>query len=82
MLINIVPIGNSKGIRIPKAILDQCDIENEVDLEVKNGKIIIEPIKRIPRNGWTESFIKMAKTGEDQLLFEDTIDLEMEDWEW
>ncbi|GAH76797.1 unnamed protein product, partial [marine sediment metagenome] len=46
MLINIVPIGNSKGIRIPKAILDQCDIENEVDLEVENGKIIIEPIKR------------------------------------
>ena len=82
MLINIVPIGNSKGIRIPKAILDQCDIENEVDLEVKNGKIIIEPIKRIPRNGWTESFIQMAKTGEDQLLFEDAIDLEMEDWEW
>ncbi len=82
MLINIVPIGNSKGIRIPKAILDQCDIENEVDLEVKNGKIIIEPIKRIPRNGWTESFIQMAKTGEDQLLFEETIDLEMEDWEW
>ncbi|MEE9307440.1 MAG: AbrB/MazE/SpoVT family DNA-binding domain-containing protein [Spirochaetia bacterium] len=82
MLINIVPIGNSKGIRIPKAILDQCDIENEVDLEVKNGKIIIEPIKRIPRNGWTESFIQMAKTGEDQLLFEDAIDLEMEAWEW
>ena len=82
MLINIVPIGNSKGIRIPKAILDQCDIENEVDLEVENGKIIIEPIKRIPRNGWTESLIQMAETGEDQLLFEDTIDLEMEDWEW
>ena len=82
MIINIVPIGNSKGIRIPKAILDQCDIENEVDLEVENGKIIIEPIKRIPRNGWTESLIQMAETGEDQLLFEDTIDLEMEDWEW
>jgi len=82
MLINIIPIGNSKGIRIPKAILDQCDIENEVDLEVENGKIIIEPIKRTPRNGWTESLIQMAKTGEDQLLFEDAIDLEMEDWEW
>ena len=82
MLINIVQIGNSKGIRIPKAILDQCDIENEVDLEVENGKIIIESIKRIPRNGWTESLIQMAETGEDQLLVEETIDLEMEDWEW
>ena len=82
MLINIVPIGNSKGIRIPKAILDQCDIENEVDLEVENGKIIIEPIKRIPRNGWTESLIQMAEIGEDHLLLEDTIDLEMENWEW
>ena len=82
MLINIVPIGNSKGIRIPKAILDQCDIENEVDLEVENGKIIIEPIKRIPRNGWAESLIKMAETGEDHLLLEDTIDIEMENWEW
>ena len=82
MLINIVPIGNSKGIRIPKAILDQCDIENEVDLEVENGKIIIEPIKRIPRNGWAESLIKMAETGEDHLLLEDTIDIEMENWKW
>ena len=82
MLINIVPIGNSKGIRIPKAILDQCNIENEVDLEVENGKIIIEPIKGIPRKGWTESLIQMAETGEDQLLLEDTIDIEMEDWEW
>ena len=82
MIINIVPIGNSKGIRIPKAILDQCDIENEVDLEVENGKIIIEPINKNPRKGWTESFTKMTETGEDQLLLEDTIDLEMEDWEW
>ena len=82
MIINIVPIGNSKGIRIPKAILDQCDIENEVDLEVENGKIIIEPINKIPRKGWTESFTKMTETGEDQLLLEDTIDLEMEDWQW
>ena len=82
MLINIVPIGNSKGIRIPKAILDQCDIKNEVDLEVENGKITIEPIKRIPRNGWTESLIKMTETGEDQLLLKDNIYLEMEDWEW
>ncbi len=82
MIINIVPIGNSKGIRIPKAILDQCGIENEVDLEVENGKIIIEPINKIPRKGWTESFTQMAETGEDHLLLEDTIDLEMEDWEW
>jgi len=82
MIINIVPIGNSRGIRIPKTILEQCDIENEVELEVENGKIIIEPIKRIPRKGWNESFSQMAKVKEDTLLVDDTIDLEMEDWEW
>ena len=82
MIVNIVPIGNSKGIRIPKAILEQCDIANEVEMEIKNGKIIIEPTKRIPRKGWIESFSQMKEAGEDQLLLEDTIDLEMVDWEW
>ena len=82
MIVNIVPIGNSKGVRIPKAILEQCKIENEVELEVNNGKIVIEPIKKTARKGWTESFRKMAENNEDDLLIDDAIDIEMVDWEW
>ena len=52
MLLDVVQIGNSKGIRIPKAILKQCQIEDQVDLEVEDGKIILEARKKTPRKGW------------------------------
>ena len=52
MQLDVVQIGNSKGIRIPKAILKQCQIEDQVDLEVEDGKIILEARKKTPRKGW------------------------------
>ena len=56
MLLSIVPIGNSKGIRIPKAILEQCNIRDQIELEVENGRIILEPVHDSPRQGWDEAF--------------------------
>ena len=82
MLLNIVQIGNSKGIRIPKAILEQCQIEDQVDLEVENGRIILEPKRKTPRQGWGRAFRDMASTEEDALLIDDSVDIEMDDWEW
>ena len=43
MKVNIVSIGNSKGIRIPKSILDQCNFNKEADLEVEHNKLVIKP---------------------------------------
>ncbi len=82
MKANIVPIGNSKGIRIPKTILAQCHIEKEVFLEVEDDNIIIKPIKKKPRENWEQYFKKMKEGKEDQLIIDDKIDLDMVGWEW
>ncbi|MFA7204606.1 MAG: AbrB/MazE/SpoVT family DNA-binding domain-containing protein [Candidatus Caldatribacteriota bacterium] len=78
----MIPIGNSKGIRIPKAILEQCNISEKVSLEIKGNSIIIKPIKNTPRKDWDKYFKMMQDKKEDKLILNDQIDLEMEDWEW
>ena len=45
MITTIIPIGNSRGIRIPKLLLDESGLDNEVELEVKKGEIRIVPAK-------------------------------------
>ncbi len=82
MKAKLISIGNSKGVRIPKAILRQCHIENQVELEVKKEGIVIKPIKTRPREGWDKAFKLMHERNEDVLLVDETIDMEMDDWEW
>ncbi len=82
MKTKLVSIGNSKGIRIPMAILKQFNIENEVDLEVKKQKIVIKPIKTKPREGWENAFRLMHERKDDVLLLDETIDSAIENWEW
>ncbi|TGN13789.1 AbrB/MazE/SpoVT family DNA-binding domain-containing protein [Leptospira ilyithenensis] len=78
----VVKIGNSKGIRIPKTVLDACHIEDQVDLLVEKNKIIIIPFKVKPRGGWEAQFKEMALKNDDKLIIPDSIDLELRDWEW
>lgn len=82
MKVNIVPIGNSKGIRIPKTFLEQCRIKNEVLLEMDGENIVIKPLKKIARKGWDEHFKKMRDNKEDKMLIDDNMDIGMEGWEW
>ncbi len=79
----IVKIGNSQGIRIPKPLLDQADIGEEVELEVKDGQLIIRQARN-PRFGWDDQFAEMARKGDDHLLDEDEIESKwgMDEWEW
>ncbi len=77
----IIKIGNSRGLRIPKAFLEQCKIKSTVNLTVKNHSLIITPYENI-REGLEESFKTMAEKKDDQLLDEDYIDLDTEGWEW
>ena len=82
MRASIVPIGNSKGIRIPKMLLQECHIGKEVDLEMKGESIVIKPVKKEPRKGWEQAFKRMHENMDDQLLIDDNIDLDMKSWEW
>jgi len=79
----IVRIGNSQGIRIPKLLLDQTDIGNEVELEVQDDRIVIRSSKS-SRYGWEAQFKNMAEQGDDYLL-DEVVQLtswDEEDWEW
>jgi antitoxin MazE len=67
MKAKVIRIGNSRGILIPKPILDQIGDVKEVDLEAGNGKILLRPAPT-PRSGWNEAFRKMVETGDDKLL--------------
>jgi antitoxin MazE len=84
MRARIVKIGNSQGIRIPKPLLDQTGIMDDVELEVEKNQIIIRPISN-PRPGWDNAFKEMAENGHDKLM--DNIDniansWDDEEWQW
>jgi antitoxin MazE len=84
MRASIVRIGNSQGIRIPKVVLEQTRLHGEVDLEVKDEKIIISPVKK-PRQDWDRQFKLMAERGDDKLLDSEVVSLtsfDEEEWEW
>lgn len=76
-------IGNSRGVRIPKAIVEQLGLEGGVEMEVENDQLILRPAKR-PRQGWAEAFEAMHPPGRggrtpyarDPTRFDD------EEWEW
>jgi len=82
MKLRLVSIGNSRGLRLPKAILEQCRLENEVEIEIEAGRLVIKPVKRAARKGWDEAFKKMRSEGEDRLLISDRLDPDSKDWEW
>lgn len=77
---HLVSIGNSKGIRIPSALLRQYNIRDEVEICPGKDEIIIRPIIRTAREGWNSAFATMRVNGDDTLLIDDAIDLET--WEW
>jgi len=81
MNIKLIKIGNSRGIRIPNTILKQYEINNELDLEIIDGRLILKPIKKV-RKGWDKAFKKMHQLGDDKLTINDTIDLDDKDWIW
>ena len=82
MLISIIPIGNSKGIRIPKNVLEQLKIEDKVELEIHGKDILIKPVEKKTRSGWAKSFSEMKTKNEDSLLYSEINEEKKFDWEW
>lgn len=83
MSTTLVRIGNSRGIRIPKALLEQCHLEGTVLLEVERDRLVIRPATN-PRQEWDEAFRHMTEAGDDVLLDSDAapIDWDQTEWEW
>ncbi|HYW11062.1 MAG TPA: AbrB/MazE/SpoVT family DNA-binding domain-containing protein [Longimicrobium sp.] len=83
MRARVVKIGNSRGIRLPKPMLEQSGIGDEVELEVEAGQIVIRAVRH-PREGWDVAFAEMARRGDDKLLDDvpSTSTWDEEEWEW
>jgi antitoxin MazE len=85
MKTKVIKIGNSRGVRIPKSLIDQIGLKTEVELEIDHGQIIIKPISR-SRDSWEMAFQKMAKNKDDILLDKDSLlsqsKWDKEEWEW
>jgi antitoxin MazE len=83
MRIELVRIGNSRGIRIPKPIIEQCGFGDAVELRVENHRLIIEP-GRAPRQGWEKTFRAARSAESDEILLQDLAPntFDAEEWEW
>lgn len=80
MELSIIQIGNSKGLRLSKDLLDRYNIKDKVELILEKGYFILKPISQ-PRKGWENAFKEMNKNGDDQLLFDDVLETEnFEEW--
>lgn len=80
MELSIIQIGNSKGLRLSKDLLDRYNIKVKVELILEKGYFILKPISQ-PRKGWENAFKEMNKNGDDQLLFDDVLETEnFEEW--
>ena len=80
MELSIVQIGNSKGFRLSKTLLEKYHIKDKVELILEKGHMILKPISS-PRKDWEIAFKKMNENGDDQLLFNDVFENEnLEEW--
>lgn len=81
MRARIIKIGNSQGLRIPKPILEQTGIMDDVEIEVEKNQIIIRPIKNV-REGWDAAFKIMGEKGDDEPILGENISHSWDDEEW
>jgi antitoxin MazE len=80
MEVSVVKIGNSRGIRFSKTIIERYNIRDTVELILDKGHIIIKPLSR-PRKGWDKAFIEMHANGDDKLIMPDIFEEEnLEEW--
>lgn len=80
MEVQLIKIGNSKGFRISKTILERYNITDKMELILEKNQLILRPISE-PRKGWDLAFQEMHKNGDDQLLIEDVFeDDQFEEW--
>jgi len=80
MEVSVVKIGNSRGIRFSKTIIERYKIRDSVEMILDKGHIIIKPISK-PRKGWDKAFIDMHANGDDRLIMPDIFEEEnLEEW--
>ncbi len=70
MEVSVINIGNPKGIRLSKTVLEKYNIQDKLELIMEEGQFVLKPVSK-PREGWEESFRQMHENGDDSLLIND-----------
>ena len=85
MIARLIQIGNSKGVRIPKNVIDKYNLVDELEIVESEEGIIIKPVSKV-RNGWDEMFKKANASGEKDDDFSDfmlvTNEFDSSEWNW
>ena len=82
MKTRLIRIGNSRGIRLPKSLIAQAGLSDEVEMHVRDGAIILERSVSA-RSGWAEAAETMRERGDDLLLeFPASTHFDEKEWEW
>ncbi|GAB6391970.1 MAG: AbrB/MazE/SpoVT family DNA-binding domain-containing protein [Treponematales bacterium] len=95
MLVSVIQIGDSKGVRLPEQVVNALHIKESVDMRVSDNAVVLRPAARprepagerqsrgaFPRTGWEEAFADMHTAKEDRLLIADALDDSAFEWEW
>ena len=81
----LTKIGNSQGIRIPKPIIKQANLENsEIEFVVTLDGLLLKPVKKLSRKDWEKNIKEVISknTQEDEAILQEWLDEELNEWEW
>jgi antitoxin MazE len=81
MKAQIIRIGNSQGIRIPKTLIEDGKLSGEVELELHEDGILIRSLQK-PRANWDAAFKSVADVDDDQQVSETPTEFEKKEWQW
>ncbi len=83
MKLRIVRVGNSHGVRLPKALLDEAQLGANAELEatVTPDGILLAPARRV-REGWAEACARMHAAGDDVLIETPLTESQLKEWTW
>lgn len=83
MKVELVRIGNSRGIRIPKALIEECGFGDTVEIRVERGRLVITRDRKA-REGWDEAFRRAGSSADDELLLDGLPpnEFDLKEWKW
>jgi antitoxin MazE len=82
MRTKLAKIGNSRGVRFPKAFIEEAGLTDDLEITAREGVLEVRAVRKI-RAGWTEDAKQMAEIGEDRLLDSNVpTRFDLEEWEW
>ena len=82
MHVTIRPFGNSRGVIIPKPLLAQVGLQDEAEIEVQDGALVLRPLKAAARQGWAQAAQALAAAAEDEQVLGDQPLAAEDEWQW